>query len=181
MSPYERILAATRSLFYRQGIQATGVGELAEVAGVSKRTLYQLFDSKDELIRQYLQRLSDDGIPSERSLDRDDLAPRAKLLALFDRPPLSIPFRGCPFHNASVELADPQHPARAVVVAHKRKTLDKVIELARAIGAKDPEMVARQLLTLLEGARSLAVSLDDSEPFDSARSAAAALIDLATD
>ena len=48
-SARERILAAARTLFYRDGIHATGVERLAKHAQVSKRTLYQHFSSKDRL------------------------------------------------------------------------------------------------------------------------------------
>lgn len=170
-------METTRSLFYQRGIQTTGVGELAEVAGVSKRTLYQLFDSKDELVAEYLRQTSERGLSDEYILCRDDIPPRERLLGLFERPRLSAGFRGCPFHNAAVEFSDPGHPARAVVIAHKRKLQGMIVEVARAVGAKDPELLGGQLLTLMEGASGLATSLDDAEPFDFARSVAVMLID----
>ncbi|HYT48639.1 MAG TPA: helix-turn-helix domain-containing protein, partial [Burkholderiales bacterium] len=50
----ERILAAADKLFYRQGIRAVGVDAVAAEAGVSKRTLYNHYPSKDDLIAAYL-------------------------------------------------------------------------------------------------------------------------------
>jgi AcrR family transcriptional regulator len=177
--PRDRILATTRTLFYGNGIQATGVGELAEVAGVSKRTLYQLFESKDELVATYLAQMSQDGTTGERNLDRTELTARERLLALFERPRLSARFRGCPMHNAAVELADPDHPGRPVIVAHKHALMAKLAGIGREAGAREAETLARQLITLYEGATALATSLDDVEPFDFARSAAETLIDKA--
>ncbi|HEX3783825.1 MAG TPA: TetR/AcrR family transcriptional regulator [Pseudonocardiaceae bacterium] len=177
--PKERILATTRTLFYGHGIQATGVGELAEVAGVSKRTLYQLFESKDELVAAYLALMSQHGTTGERNLDRTELDARERLLALFERPRLSARFRGCPLHNAAVELADPDHPGRQVIVTHKHALLAKLTDVGQQAGARRPAVLARQLITLYEGATALATSLDDVEPFDFARSAAETLIDAA--
>ena len=52
----ERILETADRLFYGQGIRAVGVDTIAAEIGISKRTLYNYFPSKDELIVAYLQR-----------------------------------------------------------------------------------------------------------------------------
>ena len=46
----ERILQTTDRLFYEQGIRAVGVDTIAAEVGISKRTLYNYYPSKDELI-----------------------------------------------------------------------------------------------------------------------------------
>ena len=53
-SPAERILAAADKLFYQHGIRAVGVDAIADEAGVSKRTLYNHYPTKDDLIAAYL-------------------------------------------------------------------------------------------------------------------------------
>src|SRR5258707_15523612 len=53
--PRARILAAAGDLFYRHGIRAVGVEAIAEAAGTNKMTLYRHFDSKDELVAEYLR------------------------------------------------------------------------------------------------------------------------------
>ncbi|MER8184515.1 TetR/AcrR family transcriptional regulator [Kitasatospora sp. NPDC094015] len=175
-APRERILAAAATLFYRHGINATGIGELVEVAGVSKRTLYQQFASKDDLVAAYLQRATQSGRLLDRRLEQPELTPRERLLALFDPPPPT--FRGCPLHNASVELTEPGHPGRAVIVAYKRRFQERVTEQARAAGARDPEALGRRLSVLFEGATALATSLDDRDAaFDHARPLARAVIE----
>ena len=50
-----RLIAAADHLFYGQGIRAVGVDAVAEAAGVTKRTLYYHFASKDDLIAAYLE------------------------------------------------------------------------------------------------------------------------------
>ena len=74
----ERILSASQQLFRDQGINCTGMDQLCAVAGVSKRTLYQNFASKDELIAEHLRRFDPDILPEV--FDRTDLTPRERLL-----------------------------------------------------------------------------------------------------
>ena len=80
--------------------------QLCAVAQVSKRTAYQHFPSKDDLVAEYLRRFDPDVMPEV--FDRTDLTPRERLLAAFDLP-ASTPL--CPYIGAAVELHDPQHPA----------------------------------------------------------------------
>jgi AcrR family transcriptional regulator len=177
LSPRKRLLAASTSLFYRNGIQATGVSELCEVAGVSKRTLYQLYGGKDELVAAYLVHLRDKRvITAERNLFDDSLPPRARLTRLFDRPDPDR-FRGCPFHNASVELTTADHPAQPVIHAYKESFELRIAETAREAGYRDPEGLGRSLMLLYEGATALATSTGDLAAFDSARPIAGKLIE----
>jgi AcrR family transcriptional regulator len=177
--PEARIMEAARTLFYRNGIHETGVNELARVAEVSKRTIYELFGSKDDIVVAYLRSIGEHGRLGARALDRTDLTARQRLLALFDRPHRPAVFRGCPLHNAAVELAGSAHPGRAVIAGHKRDTLEKLTQTAAEAGAPDPVALAEQLLVIFEGATALATSLADLESFDFARSAALELIDAA--
>src|SRR5512138_1475082 len=92
-TPAERILAAADKLFYEQGIRAVGVDAIAEQAGVSKRTLYNYYPTKDELIAAYLTGRFSHIAPS-------DAPAREQILAYFDRVERMIEdgsFRGCPF------------------------------------------------------------------------------------
>ena len=90
----ERILSASQQLFRDQGINSTGMDQLCAVAEVSKRTLYQHFPGKDELIAEHLRRFDPDILPEV--FDRADLTPRERLLAAFDIPP-ATPL--CPLHR----------------------------------------------------------------------------------
>src|SRR3981081_4576234 len=77
-SPAERILAAADKLFYTQGIRAVGVDAVAAGAGVSKRTLYNHYPSKDALIAAYLTARFKHVAPS-------DAPAREQILGNFDR------------------------------------------------------------------------------------------------
>jgi AcrR family transcriptional regulator len=175
----ERILSVAGSLFYREGIHATGVERIAEEAGVSKRTMYQHFGSKTQLAEEYLRGIHDSGgMPNEKALDAPGASPRNRLLAIFDSPPTDR-FRGCPFHNAAVEAADHMPGVHAVVHEHKQQFVTRLTEVAAEAGAKDPYQLGHQLAVLFEGATALATSLNDTAPLLHARSAAEVLIDSA--
>jgi AcrR family transcriptional regulator len=81
----ERILSASQQLFREQGINRTGMDQLCAAAQVSKRTAYQHFAGKDELVAEYLRRF--DPAVLSGVFDRTDLTPRERLLAAFDMPP----------------------------------------------------------------------------------------------
>jgi AcrR family transcriptional regulator len=149
----ERILSASRQLFRDQGINRTGMDQLCAVAEVSKRTLYQHFPGKDELIAEHLRRFDPDILPDV--FDRTDLTPRERLLAIFD---IHAPL--CPFIGAAVEIQDPDHPARLLARDYKKAFAARLTETAREAGATDPEQLGEQLALLLDGASARSRVLD---------------------
>jgi AcrR family transcriptional regulator len=175
----ERILSTAGSLFYREGIHVTGVERIAQEAGVSKRTMYQHFPSKTQLVEEYLRRIhATGGMPNEKALDTLGASPRNRLLAIFDSPPTDR-FRGCPFHNAAVEAADQMPGVHAVVHEHKLQFIARLTDVAAEAGAKDPYRLGHQLAVLFEGATALATSLNDTASMLHARDGAEVLIDAA--
>ncbi|MGB7157207.1 MAG: TetR/AcrR family transcriptional regulator [Tepidisphaeraceae bacterium] len=167
----ERILSASRQLFRDQGINRTGMDQLCAVAQVSKRTAYQHFTSKDELVAEYLRRFDPDVMPGV--FDRPDLTPRERLLAVFEMP-ASTPL--CPYIAAAVELHDPQHPASQCARDYKTAIAARLIETAREAGAANPEQLGEQLALLIDGA-SARTRVLDAESFPTAAAIAAVLID----
>lgn len=176
-----RILDAAAELFYRDGINATGVERLATESSVSKRTLYQHFPSKTAVVEEYLRSIEESlGNPIQPRAHTTDQTPRERLLALFDIPnPGGAPVRGCPFHNAAVEAAGAMPGVQGIVHAVKRNFVDGLTELARQAGTAAPQLLANQLAVLYEGAAALATSLDDPSPWAHAQAAAKTLIDQA--
>lgn len=168
----ERILETADRLFYRQGIRAVGVDAVAAAAGISKRTLYNHFPSKDELIVAYLQRRltpspETAGAPAEEIL---------RLFGLMERAFADADFRGCPFVNAVAEVGEPDHPARAVAVAFKEQQRQWFRDRLAAAGAPDPEGLAMQLMLLVDGAIAAALVRKDSTVARAAQAAAKALL-----
>lgn len=175
----DRIVAAARVLFYRDGIHATGVDQLADHAHVSKRTLYKHFSSKDEIVGAYLRDVdATRAVPRERALDRSGLAPRDRLLAIFERGN-DKQVRGCPFHNAAVEAAGKLPEVHDIVRAHKEAFIARLADTCGELGVTNPRELANQLAVLFEGAIALATALNDTSPMVHAQSAAVILIDQA--
>ena len=179
LPPRERIERAATRLFYRNGIHATGVELIAREANVSKRTLYQHFASKNDLVDNYLHGIdSRGGSVVEKRLSDVDRPARERLLAIFDIPRSEV-MRGCAFHNAAVESAGSLPGADAIVRAHKEKFIRRLVAIAKEAGAADPHLLGNQLAVLFEGASAMATSLNDTAPVVHARAAAATLIDTA--
>jgi AcrR family transcriptional regulator len=167
----ERILLAAQQLFREQGIGRTGMNELCAAAQVSKRTAYQHFPGKDELVAEYLRRFDPSVLSSV--FDRADLTPRERLLAAFDVSP-GTPL--CPYIAAAVELHDPQHPAAQYARDYKKAVAARLADTAREAGAADPEQLGEQLALLIDGAAARTRVLD-ADAFPVAAAIAAVLID----
>ncbi len=165
----ERILSASQQLFRDQGISGTGMDQLCAAAQVSKRTAYQHFAGKDELVAEYLRRFDPD--VTGGVFDRTDLTPRERLLAAFE-----VPSPLCPFIAAAVEIRDPQHPARQYARDYKEAFAARLAETAREAGAAHPEQLGEQLALLLDGATARARVLN-TETLATAAAIAAVLID----
>ena len=159
----ERIIAAAETLFASRGINATSMNDLYVEARVSKRTLYQHFAGKDELVAAYLETAErDTGAGPLAVLTRAELAPRARLLELFTAlAQQPRPLRGDPFVSAAVEFPDPSHTAHRAAAEHGRRLAQRLTDLARAAGARDPEQVGRRLALLYDGAAIRAFVDDD--------------------
>lgn len=172
-----RILAAAGSLFVDPGINATGIAELIAVARVSRRTLYQHFASKDDLIVAWLRELAADRSVAPLSvLSREDLTPRARLLEMFTTLGEGA-LRGDPFLAAAVELADPAHPARRVIARRQAELAETLGSVAREAGARDAERLGRRLLVLYAGAAAAVVAAGDDSAVADALAVARELLD----
>lgn len=163
----QRILDTAAELFYRRGIHAVGVDTIAAESGVTKRTLYDRFGSKDGLLVTYLEQRDRRWrtLIDTRLADRTD--PIERILTPFDVLPEWLPDsdRGCSFINAFAELPEPDHPGRQVIVAEKTWLYDLFERLLTEAGVPDPATTAVQLLSLHEGAIiSYAISRKHTAP-----------------
>jgi AcrR family transcriptional regulator len=174
-----KLLDTAADLFYREGIGTTGVDRISAEAGVSKRSLYQHFAGKDELVAAALADHGPAILEHYLPVDDTEAPARQKILDVFDglsRWSKAPNFRGCPFVNVATELANPHHPARAVARDYKLRLKRYFARQARVGGAKDPNVLAEQLLMLFDGAISHAMIKSAPVP-DSARAAAEILLD----
>jgi AcrR family transcriptional regulator len=151
----DRIRQTARELFYRQGIRAVGVDEIVSRAGVTKPSLYRSFSSKDELAAAYLRDYDGEfWVRFEQSAQKHPNDPRAQILDYLrglsqraQRPD----YRGCGLSNAALEYPAPDNPARQVAEDHKRRLRARLTEMAKAMQAGRPEVLADGLLLLIEG------------------------------
>jgi AcrR family transcriptional regulator len=168
----ERILKTADSLFYGEGIRAVGVDTIASEVGISKRTLYNYFPSKDDLIVAYLARRL-------RPTAVSELPPAEQILGNFDQLERSLAddgFRGCPFVNAVAELKEPGHAANKIALTFKDQSRTWFRELLSRLEIANPESLAMQLMLLVDGAIAAAVVRRDPKMARTAREAARVLL-----
>ncbi|MCH4091625.1 TetR/AcrR family transcriptional regulator [Acetobacter sp.] len=164
----DKIRDAAQELFYAQGIRTVGVDEIVQKAGVTKPSLYRLFDSKDGLAATYLadyQQCFWDRIAEVCVIHPDDS--RAQLLAYFDglSERASHPdYRGCGVSNAIAEFPDQNHPVRQAAAALKQEVREWMVRKADVIGARNPALLADGLILLMEGAYACGQSFPSPGP-----------------
>ena len=168
-------------LFAEHGFHATGIDRIAREAAISKRTLYQYFRTKDELILAAL-RHKDGLFRNEfvKSVEAKASDPRARLLAIFDVANDwfdSRDFFGCMFVNAVGEHSAADSPVRRACIEYKRLVRNYIRELATAAGLHEVERVADELALLFEGATVTAQVSGASDSAQVARRIAELLIE----
>jgi AcrR family transcriptional regulator len=169
----ERILETADRLFYLQGIRAIGVDTIAAEIGISKRTLYNHFPSKDALIVAYLKRRFTHAPASEKP-------PLEQILGTFDRLErgfASKGFRGCPFVNAVTELGVGDQAVRKIAIAFKESRRLWFRDLLLQLGAADAEGLATQLAILVDGSIAQDLVRNDPAMARAAKEAARVLLD----
>jgi AcrR family transcriptional regulator len=160
----DRLIAAAERLFYAEGIHAVGVDRLCAEAEVSKRSLYQHFTGKDEVVTVMLQAKAAETLAH---LAPSDTPPRRRILSIFeqlDQAADSSDFHGCPFVSAATELKDPDHPAVQVARAEKLALTRYFADALREGGVRHPDAVGLQLTLLFDGASAYAVVHGGSTP-----------------
>ena len=178
----DRIRRTARDLFYRLGIRAVGVDEIASRSGVTKPSLYRSFASKDALAAAYLEDYDRDFWARFEDTIKGETEPRAQLRAFFVRlteRATQKNYRGCGLTNAAVEFPEPDHPARRVAERHKRGLRARLESMAADMGAAEPARLADGLLLLIEGAYASAQLFGEDGPARSVADAADALIEAA--
>lgn len=176
----QRILQTAERLFYDEGVRAVGIDRIIAEADVAKMTLYNHFASKDDLILAVLQyreeqvnKMFSSRIERHVKLGMDPLeAFFATLKQWFESPG----FRGCSFINASVELADADHPASQFAAEHKVRFHEMLRQIFIKKGGTKAAHLAPAMALLVEGAIVTALMSQSSDSADVAQEAALALV-----
>ena len=181
VSKRDHLVDTAMRVFQRDGFHAAGIDRILAEAGVAKMTLYNHFRSKDDLILAALRRRDEQFRHwLVRTVEVKARTPRDRILALFDALAewhASDDFYGCFFLNAAAEFHDADSPTRAAAAEHKRLVGAYILELTRAAGATDPELLAEQIGLLADGATAQAAICRNEQPAMAARRAAAGLLD----
>ena len=181
----DRIMKTASDLFYRHGIHAVGVDTIASEAGTNKMSFYRNFASKDELVAEYLRSEEREGwIFWEEIISAHAGNPRLQAESLFDmlvENNCDEDCRGCALANAAVEITEPDHPARPVIEKYKADMRRRFRQLAREMGAREPNALGDSLMLLWEGAYVARVTMGADGPVQGAAKAARALIAAYTD
>jgi AcrR family transcriptional regulator len=174
-----KILDAAYGLMWRQGFLRVSMDEIGERAGVTKRTLYQHFPSKDDLLAATLAHSSELAIARLRDFPASKTPNEfidqffSQLAAWAAKPRWS----GGGFTRVVIELADLRgHPARSIARKHKAAVEDWLTDSLSAIGVSSAAQHAREIMLLMEGAMALMLIHGNRDYARAAASAAKALV-----
>ncbi|MGR3806574.1 TetR/AcrR family transcriptional regulator [Pasteurella testudinis] len=153
MSKKRQLIESACQLFYQQGFHACGVEQLAQQAGITKRTLYRYFDSKEELIVATLAHRHQQFMAQMQAVLADySLQETVEGYLFFLRQwILSENFYGCMFINACAEYADPQMPAHQQAKEHKQAVQAVLLARLQQAGLQQAENLAELLFISGEG------------------------------
>lgn len=176
-----RIITAAAELFYGEGIRAVSMDAVAERAGLTKRTLYYHFESKDQLVAAYLEERDQPNLDLFKrwyAKAEGDAPERVK--AVFSglaRAATNRKWAGCGFLRTSAELASmPGHPAVVAARVHKKRVERWFSEICLKAGCTEPDKVARRLMLLMDGGFATVLMHRDPAYFLEAGDMAAALV-----
>ena len=177
----KRIIDAAAKLFYAEGIGRVSVDAVAEKAGLTKRTLYYHFRSKDDLVAAYLEERDQPSLKlmigwyeaAEGEVDRKVEAIFTNLARTTRHPK----WKGCGFLRTAAELAAmPGHPAIKAGARHKANFENWLAEEMDRQGLDDARALAREILLLMDGAFSIMLIHRNPDYVEAAGRAAAALV-----
>ncbi|MBR1129892.1 TetR/AcrR family transcriptional regulator [Bradyrhizobium iriomotense] len=183
-STREQIVVAATRLFYGEGIRAVSMDAVAEKAGVTKKTLYYHFTSKDELVAETIAARDQPTLELYmRWFAETDGSVADKVRGLFTKLGRSVNtprWRGCGFLRTIAELANtPAHPAVKAGAAHKKRFEAWLETELQGHGVADAAALARQIVILLDGATTVMLIHRDLDYVETAGQLALGLVESA--
>jgi len=176
------LIEAAHQLFYINGYRATGVDRVVEEAGITKKTLYNHFPSKTDLIVAALEHrdaLYLQWLEEQLAVVTGD--PEARFDQLLDSVAHWIELQGehgCMFINALAEFGGGADEIARAVSIHKKRVAHFLEQFAREAGLNNPIAVAWQVSLILEGLVSMARFAPLDFAMDNARTLVHAAINL---
>lgn len=180
-SKREQIIEQAYSIFYEHGFHASGMDLILEGTGISKRTLYKNFDSKEELIAATIQHYHHKVMNSISSkFSKMDLTPREKILKMFD---LQIDllksghYTGCFAINAKLEYVEKNVPIEKATESFFDDVENFFESLCREIKCTHPKKLARQIAVIFRGTIISGQHLKSASIFTSSKEIVEILLD----
>jgi AcrR family transcriptional regulator len=177
----KRLVDAATRLFYAEGIGRVSVDAVAEKAGLTKRTLYYHFKSKDDLIAAYLDARDQPNLEQMAGwFDAAEGGADKKVEAIFNnlaRVARHPKWKGCGFLRTAAELAAmPGHPAVKAGARHKTNFEKWLAGALSDHNVGQAKMLAREIVLLMDGAFSSMLIHHNPDYVSAAGHAAATLI-----
>jgi AcrR family transcriptional regulator len=174
-------LQAAYKLFRRRGFFRVGVEEIATAAGITKRSLYYHFESKDALLAAVLESQHEQTFAAFQTYGIElSGCPEEIVEALFRELKgwsAKPQWAGSGFTRLVMELADLSgHPARVIARQHKAELERYLTGLLAGANVMSPRERAREVLLLTEGAMVMVLIHGDRSYADAAARAAKRLI-----
>ena len=176
-----QIIETAIELFAKDGFHATGIDTIVQQSGVTKKTLYTYFRSKEELIlatlHHYASRFRNEFM---RQVSKQARTPKTRLLAIFDVAETWFEkhdFYGCMFINVTGEYSERDASIRPICIEYKRLMHGYIRELCQQAVERDPNKLAEEIALLLEGAIVTAQVSQQPAAAKIAKRAAALLIE----
>jgi AcrR family transcriptional regulator len=174
-SARERLLSTARTLFFAEGIRATGIDRVIAESSIAKATLYNHFATKEDLVVAVLEAQLADWRSQAESADDPGAGPAQRVARLFDALAASVrqgEFRGCPFSNALTELPS----SRSVRAVAERYRAEQLAHVAELLATEPTDATVRTVVLLLEGATNVTKTTGTPEEILLAREVAVALV-----
>jgi AcrR family transcriptional regulator len=167
--------------FYEGGFHATGMETALAGSGISKRTIYKYFPSKEDLIEAVLLLYSMVIVHELFDPVANINDPREQIVAFFDvrKTTGRVLTRGCLGMKAAQEYAGKHDRIVELGVNASSRGEAKFLELCERAGFQQPARLAKQLNLILQGALVLSHASGNTSPFLLAKDAASVLLEKA--
>jgi AcrR family transcriptional regulator len=178
----QRIVEAAYESFWRSGFKRTSVDTIAARAGLTKRTVYAYFRSKDDLLAAVLHHYREMAMARLKHIEGHLPVDRYEMIDSFFSQlagwaSTTPRWSGSGLTRLVVELAElPGHPARAIARKAKAMTETWLAERLTKARVSQPAIHAREIMLLMEGSMALMLIHGDRSYIDAAARAAKQLI-----
>jgi AcrR family transcriptional regulator len=160
----DRIVDVATRLFYEQGYNLTGINQVIEEADIARGSLYNHFDSKTDLLLEYLNKFQEDWYIALEEWLKSINDSKTKIVALFDfriNSQQKSGFGGCPFVKINSEVSREDERVIKIVQENKEKLKAYILNLVQAARHKqifsDTDLTEMIYLMMEGGVTSAAI------------------------